>query len=90
MMNDWDDNGVDTLEPEPARIPQKSKINHEVRSVLHALLGYLDIFRDETEYNLTEQQNETLNRIVFFANRLIDLVDDLLVLVKKQVQTDEH
>ena len=67
---------VDRLKP--------SKLNHEIRSVLHALLGYLDIFEEEVKQDLDKNQVALLNRIVEYANRLTILVDDIVTIMRNQ------
>ena len=74
-------NEIRELEPEQKK---PNTLNHEIRSVLHALLGYLDIFQDETKQNLNTDQVELLNRILVFANRLTNLIDEILAVESKQ------
>lgn len=80
----WESKAEEILRPVELRSIRPSKLNHEIRSVLHVLLGYLDIFHEEVQQNLDKDQNEMLERIVYFANRLSNLLDDMLTLVRKE------
>jgi hypothetical protein len=53
-------------------------LGHEIRSSAQGLLGYLQIFNDETQQQLDAEQLQMLSRINFFARRLADLMLELL------------
>jgi signal transduction histidine kinase len=75
---------IENVHPIELTKVKSSKLCHETRSVLHALLGYLDILHEEINQNLDESQNELLDRIVTYANRLTTLLDDMVILIRKQ------
>ena len=60
----------------------KPKLDHELRSALHSLLGYLEIYQNETVEALDENQIYLLNRIIFFANQLTNLIDEAIDLLR--------
>jgi hypothetical protein len=57
---------------------QKKSLNHEIRSVMQGLLGYLAIFGDEIKPNLSVEEAQLFDRIEFFAQKLSDHVTELL------------
>lgn len=52
-------------------------VSHELRTPLSSILGYLELVRDEDE-NLTDEQKHFLSVTERNAQRLLDLVGDLL------------
>jgi len=63
---------------------KSSKLQHEIRSMLHALLGYLEIFHEEVEQKLSIEQNELLDRIMSYADSLANAIDEMLVTRRTQ------
>ena len=57
---------------------QQSKKTHDIRSLMHGLLGYIAVFGDDIRDQLTVEQAQMLDRIEYFAQRLSDHVTDLL------------
>ena len=51
---------------------------HEIRSAIQGLLGYLDIFTDEVRRKLDLDLVHLLERINYFANNLSDLITEYL------------
>jgi len=70
----------------PADEPDESlrDLSHEIRSKTQGLLGYLDIFTEEVEAQLTPDQKHLLDRINYFAKSLSDLITDLLAAVREE------
>ena len=60
--------------------PAKSmrKISHDIRTSVHGLMGYVEIFKQETESGLSPNELELLKRIDLYSHQVIDLVYDLL------------
>ena len=56
----------------------RRKLNHEIRSVSHGLLGYLSIFSEEVEGKLSSEEQELLSRVHYYSHKLSDLVLELL------------
>ncbi len=56
----------------------RKKMNHEIRSISHGLLGYLAILSDEVEDKLDEEEKELLSRVKYYSHKLSDLVLELL------------
>lgn len=54
------------------------KLRHEIRSIAHGLLGYLAVFSDEVKPRLDQGEAELLDRINVYAEKLADLVLELL------------
>ncbi len=63
-----------TLQPDE----NKKKLNHEIRSISHGLLGYLTIFIEEVDSKLSEEDKELLSRVNYYSHKLSDLVLELL------------
>jgi K+-sensing histidine kinase KdpD len=72
-LNDTDSNG-----PVEKKSEQVRKISHEIRTSVHGLMGYVEIFKQETESGLSSNQLELLKRIDVYSHQVIDLVYDLL------------
>ncbi len=56
----------------------RSRLSHEIRSLIHGLLGYIAVFGDEVRPQLTVEQEQMFDRIEYFAQKLSDYVTDLL------------
>jgi len=54
------------------------KLGHEARSITHGLLGYLAVLNDEISPKLDPGEIELLNRINHYAERLSDLILEIL------------
>ena len=83
-IKSWSWDSAERIQEIEVDWPKPSKLNHEIRSVLHALLGYLDIFEEEVKQDLDKDQIALLNRIVEYANRLTILVDDIITILRNQ------
>ena len=57
---------------------KRRKMNHEIRSISHGLLGYLAIFSEEVEGKLGKEEKELLSRVQYYSHKLSDLVLELL------------
>ncbi|WP_244303037.1 sensor histidine kinase [Leucobacter coleopterorum] len=53
-------------------------ISHELRTPLSAIIGFIDLLRNDPETPLTAEQNEFVSIIERNAQRLLSLVGDLL------------
>lgn len=73
ILSDTDSNG--SAEKKSAHV---RKISHEIRTSVHGLMGYVEIFKQETETGLSLNQLELLKRIDVYSHQVIDLVYDLL------------
>jgi two-component system, OmpR family, phosphate regulon sensor histidine kinase PhoR len=56
-----------------------SSVSHEIRTPLTSILGYIELLEDEAD-SLTENQREMLDIIARNSNRLLELIEDILVL----------
>jgi hypothetical protein len=63
------------------------KLGHEIRSVTHGLLGYLAVFTDEVKPHLDPGEAELLDRINQYAEKLSDLVMELLSTLPRRDST---
>jgi len=68
----------------------KKKLNHEIRSISHGLLGYLAIFTEEVESKLSEEDKELLSRVNYYSHKLSDLVLELLSKYNQDKNTGEN
>lgn len=70
----------ETRQAEVARMKDQfvGMISHELRTPLSAIIGFLDLLRNDPEQPLTEQQIEFVDIIERNAKRLLALVGDLL------------
>ena len=66
--------------------PTYQHLNHEIRSVIQGLLGYIAIFGDEVKPRLTVEQTQLYDRIDFFALKLSDYITELLELVNEDTE----
>jgi len=69
---------------EQAKLANRAKsefvaaVSHEIRSPLSALLGYVDMLRDQALGPLTEAQEDVLERLAHITRSTHHLTDDLL------------
>lgn len=70
----------ETRQAEVARMKDQfvGMISHELRTPLSAIIGFLDLLRNDPEQPLTEQQVDFVDIIERNAQRLLALVGDLL------------
>jgi signal transduction histidine kinase len=61
-----------------------SVISHELRTPLNFIMGFASILDDEVAGELSENQHDYLQRIMYGAERMLHLVDDLLDFAKMQ------
>ena len=73
-LNDTDSNGPTKNGSDKSM----QKISHDIRTSVHGLMGYMEIFKQETESGLNPNQMELLTRIDVYSHQVIDLVYDLL------------
>lgn len=55
-----------------------TKMNHELRSSLHTLLGYLEIFSEQASTDLKPDQAKLLSRIDYHSHHVAEMVLALL------------
>ncbi len=60
------------------------KMNHELRSSLHTLLGYLEIFSEQASTDLKPDQAKLLSRIDYHSHHVAEMVLALLGDNKKE------
>ncbi len=61
-----------------------SGVSHELRTPITSILGYLEVLEDGGFGALTSQQLRALGRLKGNSNRLLSLIDDLLMLSRIQ------
>ena len=61
-----------------------SGVSHELRTPITSILGYLEVLEDGGFGVLTPQQRRALGRVRGNSNRLLALIDDLLMLSRVQ------
>jgi len=59
-----------------------ASMSHELRTPINALLGYTSLMRDQIYGDLTERQDEALQRMYAASQHLLELVNDVLDLAK--------
>jgi len=74
-----DNPGVDPQLPDDWQ-----KVDHEIRSAIQGLIGYLSIFVDDVRPRLDLEQVHLMERIQYFANNLSELVTDLLTMYSQE------
>ena len=87
MNWDWEDNNRNGCPIESAK--RVSNLDHEIRSTLHSLMGYLEIFDEETLNDLNENQQHLLHRITHFTNHLAGLITDTIEFLRTNTVVKE-
>ncbi|MDQ3388649.1 MAG: ATP-binding protein, partial [Gemmatimonadota bacterium] len=59
-----------------------ASMSHELRTPINALLGYTSLMRDRIYGELSERQDEALDRMYAASQHLLELVNDILDLAK--------
>ncbi|HEX2188141.1 MAG TPA: ATP-binding protein [Longimicrobiaceae bacterium] len=59
-----------------------ASMSHELRTPINALLGYTSLMRDRIYGEVTQRQEEALDRMYAASQHLLDLVNDVLDLAK--------
>jgi PAS domain S-box-containing protein len=59
-----------------------SAVSHELRTPLTSIVGYTELLGDDMSENLTEEQQQLVERIDRNGERLLTLVEDLLTLAR--------
>jgi PAS domain S-box-containing protein len=59
-----------------------ASMSHELRTPINALLGYTSLMRDQIYGQVTERQEEALDRMYAASQHLLELVNDILDLAK--------
>jgi PAS domain S-box-containing protein len=59
-----------------------ASMSHELRTPINALLGYTSLMRDRIYGDLTQRQDEALQRMYAASQHLLELVNDVLDLAK--------
>jgi PAS domain S-box-containing protein len=59
-----------------------SAVSHELRTPLTSIVGYTELLADDASGNLSEQQQQLVERIDRNGERLLTLVEDLLTLAR--------
>ena len=67
--------------PRKAREDGVKQVGHRLRSDIHGLLGYLEIF-SEVRPKLEPRERELLDRINAYAQEIADLLIDLLIKIE--------
>jgi PAS domain S-box-containing protein len=70
------------LELDKAKGEFVSAVSHELRTPLTSIVGYTELLADDVSGNLTEQQQQLVERIDRNGERLLHLVEDLLTLAR--------
>jgi hypothetical protein len=84
------------LELDRAKGEFVSAVSHELRTPLTSIVGYTELLADDLSDNLSDEQQELVERIERNGERLLHLVEDLLTLARvkddnlalEQVHTD--
>ncbi|SDM19499.1 Signal transduction histidine kinase [Geoalkalibacter ferrihydriticus] len=61
-----------------------SSISHELRTPLQAIIGYADVVREDLEMEGMDASAQELERVIHNANRLLSLINDILLLAKAE------
>ncbi|UWZ80394.1 HAMP domain-containing histidine kinase [Geoalkalibacter halelectricus] len=61
-----------------------SNISHELRTPLQAIIGYADVVREDLELEGMEESARELGRVIHNAKRLLNLINDILLLAKAE------
>lgn len=56
-----------------------SSVSHEIRTPLTSILGYIELLEDDSD-SLSENQREMLDIIARNSHRLLELIEDILIL----------
>jgi signal transduction histidine kinase len=64
--------------PAPYRDEYAAAVSHELRTPIAVILGYTEILQDLDAGTLNEQQTQMLEKIELSANRLLDMVRNVL------------
>jgi signal transduction histidine kinase len=59
-----------------------ANISHELRSLLHTIIGFAELLTEESVGQLNEKQKRFINHIYTDSRHLLDLINDLLDLSK--------
>jgi PAS domain S-box-containing protein len=70
------------LELDRAKTEFVSAVSHELRTPLTSIVGYTELLADDHTENLTETQQQLVERIDRNGSRLLHLVEDLLTLAR--------
>jgi PAS domain S-box-containing protein len=66
-----------------------SMMSHELRTPLNSILGFAQILQDDSSEPPTIRQNQKLSKILKSSRHLLNLINDLLELVKSGVHDQE-
>jgi PAS domain S-box-containing protein len=70
------------LELDRAKTEFVSAVSHELRTPLTSIVGFTELLADDHSENLTEEQQQLVERIDRNGSRLLHLVEDLLTLAR--------
>ncbi len=59
-----------------------ASMSHELRTPINAIIGFTSLMEEGTYGEITEKQEETLNKIMTNTEHLLDLINDILDLSK--------
>ncbi|NOY60376.1 MAG: hypothetical protein GXO75_15810 [Calditrichaeota bacterium] len=66
------------IRPDSAAHFLPDKMNHELRAAIHSLLGYLEIFSEQTSTDLKPDQAKLLSRIDYHSHHIAEIILALL------------
>lgn len=64
-----------------------SNVSHELRTPLTSIIGYIELLEDGGAGQLTKDQAELVNTVVRNSHRLLELIEDLLLLSRMEAGT---
>lgn len=76
--------------PDSAAHFSPDKMNHELRSAIHSLLGYLEIFSEQASTDLKPDQAKLLSRIDYHSHHVAEIILTLLGDKKKDNANPPH
>ena len=77
-----DAKNLELAKAERTKIQFISRVSHELRTPLHAIIGFSEMLQEGEAEELTEVQQDYINRVLYNGRHLLQIVNDILDLSK--------